>query len=1469
MLQGIGPGPCSATREAVMQGMAQYLWVGPLAGNWRSAANWTDLTDGQNPAAVAPGNLDDVTFASPSKVFQSIGGTGSAASIALGGNNAIGGIIVAGSAALTGGTLDIKSGGTLQTSSMTASGAVAVSGSGASLATLATLSVLAGSIAVTGGASLAAGALTIDGLQSSVTVDLASRIEIGAGGDAHAGALTVDPNATLRVVNTSSVYPTAFLGAVVVDGILAASDLDLGNRVFLPGTDPFAPVSSLSGRGTVEIMAAGTVEFGGAVLSGALTIMADAGGSALFDNAVSAGTQIRLAGGNDVVRLSAVTSFGGAISGFDATDVLLLQGAAVTSVSASGGTLTVLDGTAVSGTIQIATAAAGASFQSYDVGDGTTEIVLAPLGSGGGISQGTATPDQYVWIGGLVANWADASDWQDATTAQTPARVAPGSLDLVTINGPGSVFRVIAGSGNAASLTLNGQNLLAGHVVAGSVATSGSLVVGGTLATGSAALGASVTVSGNNAIFTSAGGAVLSAGTLAAGSGGSIVLASLDLSGQATVVQAGAAGSIEIGGAGAASAGTIMVDAGATLTVANANAIYPSALLGPVRIDGLLTAADLDIGNTYFTPGTSSPATVSGHGTIGVVTGGIVEVGGPVLAGGLTFSAGAGAILRLDADVATGNTIALTGNGAAIQLGQAGSFAGILAGFDASDVIVAKGVSLTSAVVSGTTLALFDGGSTVGTIALDRSYAGSIFNVVSTGNLSSEIVLSPPPGAGLSAGTSLPDQFAWAGGISGVWNAAANWRDVTAGSSAASVAPGSANAVSIDSSPALFRVISGIGQAASVAFTGANALTGHISANVVTSTGSLVVAAGGTLASGSLSAADMLVSGRLASLTVAGPVALSGGVLTVGGGGKVAAASLVITGQDSGIATDATGSLVVGNATGAAGLLVGAGATLSATGMSNVLPDYLMGAVRVDGLIAAAELDIGNRYFFAGASPAGAATSVTGTGTIEATAGGTLEFGVDLGVSGLTVQADAGATVRFDGTVDAQVSLVLAGAGVVVQFGAAGSLQPVGFGGSITGFGAGDILAVNAVTLDAGVYSGGTLSLKYGTQVVETLRIAGDFAGATFVVSSPSPGGAQISVVTACFAEGTELATPGGPRKVEALRAGDVVETASGAMREVVWTGRRRLDCRRHARPGEVMPVRIRPHAFGPGRPCRELRLSPDHSVFWDGALIPVRYLVNGASVSQENVRDVTYFHVELASHDVLLAEGLAVESYLDTGNRGAFENGGPALVAHPDFSRRVWAKAACAPLATQGPAARSARETLVERLALLGYEITEDPALRLIAAGRQITAQSDGVWHRGELRDGALRLRIVSRTAEPAWLGSSADHRKLGVGITGLRLDGTDVALDDDRLVHGWYDAEPGLRWTDGDAAVVVSGATLVEVRLAMGLIRYPVPGYRDSAFAHQCALEAGGGRMRADESFHDEDGERPVVDRGDLAAI
>jgi hypothetical protein len=124
--------------------------------------------------------------------------------------------------------------------------------------------------------------------------------------------------------------------------------------------------------------------------------------------------------------------------------------------------------------------------------------------------------------------------------------------------------------------------------------------------------------------------------------------------------------------------------------------------------------------------------------------------------------------------------------------------------------------------------------------------------------------------------------------------------------------------------------------------------------------------------------------------------------------------------------------------------------------------------------------------------------------------------------------------------------------------------------------------------------------------------------------------------------------------------------------------------------------------AFAAAEPCRDLYLSPDHAVFVDGALVPVAELVNGTTIRQVAVDRVTYYHVELDRHDVILAEGLATESFLDTGNRDGFENGGGAVALHPSFFALSWENA-CAELVVYGPQLAAIRARLARRAAALG----------------------------------------------------------------------------------------------------------------------------------------------------------------------
>jgi len=183
-----------------------------------------------------------------------------------------------------------------------------------------------------------------------------------------------------------------------------------------------------------------------------------------------------------------------------------------------------------------------------------------------------------------------------------------------------------------------------------------------------------------------------------------------------------------------------------------------------------------------------------------------------------------------------------------------------------------------------------------------------------------------------------------------------------------------------------------------------------------------------------------------------------------------------------------------------------------------------------------------------------------------------------------------------------------------------------------------------------------------------------------------------------CFRAGTLIATPGGEVPVERLAAGGAVLTPGGEIRRIIWIGYRHVDCARHPDPRKVWPVRVAAGAIGPGQPHTDLYLSPDHAIYIDDVLIPVKRLINGSTVAQVPVDQVAYYHVELPRHDVLLAQGLPAESYLDTGGRCNFANGGVPVRLHADFSVQMWEACGYAPLIVAGEALDNARQRINAR---------------------------------------------------------------------------------------------------------------------------------------------------------------------------
>ncbi len=185
-----------------------------------------------------------------------------------------------------------------------------------------------------------------------------------------------------------------------------------------------------------------------------------------------------------------------------------------------------------------------------------------------------------------------------------------------------------------------------------------------------------------------------------------------------------------------------------------------------------------------------------------------------------------------------------------------------------------------------------------------------------------------------------------------------------------------------------------------------------------------------------------------------------------------------------------------------------------------------------------------------------------------------------------------------------------------------------------------------------------------------------------------------------CFASGTRIRTERGEVAVEDLRVGDQALTVAGGSRPIRWIGSRSLDDHGRALPHNQQPIRIRTGAFGDGLPARDLFLSPGHPVLVGveadgsgGLLVPVMCLVNGISVARIPVESITYWHVELDAHDILFAEGLGAESYLDLGSRPWFAGSDEPL--HDPDGMAADSAARCRPVLVEGPVVEAERRRL------------------------------------------------------------------------------------------------------------------------------------------------------------------------------
>jgi hypothetical protein len=476
-----------------------------------------------------------------------------------------------------------------------------------------------------------------------------------------------------------------------------------------------------------------------------------------------------------------------------------------------------------------------------------------------------------------------------------------------------------------------------------------------------------------------------------------------------------------------------------------------------------------------------------------------------------------------------------------------------------------------------------------------------------------------------------------------------------------------AGEILIDAAPAtsadgLTAVLSGFGagDAINAAFIGANATL-----TSVTSGGNTVVTISGSTGSQSVTFAGTYVPGYF-QISGGTEIAYLGPPVTTISSGQSTSANFVVSsgtalsvlagGTDTGITISSGGSATIAGTETNATVLAGATETLISAG--SAAGDKVYGTQSVYNNTTS----VSNETVYNGGVVELLSSNAAGT-NIVVSSGGNLNLSGGVVANNTTI-AGAGTV-----TLESKSSTL---AGTVTFIGTGGSIVVVNASSSgdgdqaaIAGFAAGDSISVtssaigsNGATLSFTPIAGGTetqVTLN-GSTASETFIFDGALSSANLAVNTN--GNYDIIAEPACFCAGTNIRTPNGDAPVETLKIGDMVMTAAGEAVPVRWIGISTVSTR-FADPLRVMPVRIRAGALAENVPERDLLVSPDHAMLLGGILLQAGALVNGNSITREaHMPEIfTYYHVELANHELILAEGAPTETFVDNVDRMAFDN--------------------------------------------------------------------------------------------------------------------------------------------------------------------------------------------------------------------
>ncbi|KXV72554.1 hypothetical protein AD952_03940 [Acetobacter cerevisiae] len=443
--------------------------------------------------------------------------------------------------------------------------------------------------------------------------------------------------------------------------------------------------------------------------------------------------------------------------------------------------------------------------------------------------------------------------------------------------------------------------------------------------------------------------------------------------------------------------------------------------------------------------------------------------------------------------------------------------------------------------------------------------------------------------------------------------------------------------------------------------------------------------------------------------------------------------------------------------------------------------------------------------------------TVNNGGYVSIESGGTLSL-----QSGgqASIYSNAGGTIVMDG--EKNTGLVISG----LSYGGIVNTVISGFDGAASGDSDGIVLDgvkdgdVVGIAYDSGDANRVWINLKNGHAIGLEIDKA-SILGNSLVVGTDGN-----LIYEVCFLSGSMIRTSAGDVAVENLTIGhDVVtfdwKNNKHVTRPVVWVGKAQATVRTDLQDDEAgYPVRILKDAIAEGVPYKDMLITAEHCLFFEGKFVPARMLVNGVSIFYDkSITSYDYYHVETEQHSVITADGMLTECYLDTGNRASFRQEG--TVVRLGGKKRTWADHAAAPLCVE----RSFVEPLFRAVELRknsvagrcvqmeDIETTLDPDLHLITDTGTILRS---MRHKGQqysfmLPPETKSVRLVSRASRPAdVVGPFVDDRRcMGVAVADVRLlcAREQFAITSHLQAEkpeGWYESdETDCAWTNGNAVL------------------------------------------------------------------